>query len=136
MFSFFRKKPAQTAGGTGIEPAPEFPFSKTAVFICDKCGKKLSNDMPGGENPSHGFQKKLKKESVERFGHREARVMISSCQNVCPEGKISVALLSVDGSAPTEFLVVEPTALDQARKSLLEKIRVRVGKHTVGRLAE
>ena len=104
--------------GKALVPAGEAPFAKAGLWICEKCGKKLGGD----ENIAVGFQKRMKKETSLEMG-KQVRVMISSCLNVCPEGKIAMAIVPVNGSGPAEFFVADPAALDTVRGELLVKLR-------------
>ncbi len=118
MFSFFKKKSKPQSTGPHLVPAEEKPFVKAGLWICEKCGKKLG----GEDNIAVGFQKQMKKETSLEMG-KQVRVMVTSCLNVCPEGKIAMAIIPVNGSGPAEFLVADPASLDAARVDLIAKLR-------------
>ena len=100
------------------------PISKAMLFICEKCGKKLTTSELPEENPARIIQKSMKKACVERFGKKVVRPMVSSCMDVCPEGRITIGIMSQGPNPlPPRFITVEPTETDSLTKKVLDLIK-------------
>lgn len=82
----------------------EAPVKKAVVMICEKCGAKLS---PEGTNLSREIQQTLKAEIKGRLGKGVIRAVVTSCLDLCPEGKITVAINHLEENK-TEFLEADP----------------------------
>lgn len=104
------------------------PVSTGLILVCEKCGKRLQGDSD--KNPSRKLASRLKKMSREVFDKHEVRVATTSCLDICPDGRVSVAIVPV--GRPTQapsFLTVkiddiESTSHDilaHARKTISEK---------------
>ena len=65
----------------------EIPWNKAAVFICEKCGKSIdgikSSDKGIADDLKSYYRTELKKEDR----HKDIRVMVSGCFNICEKGK-------------------------------------------------
>ena len=82
----------------------EQPVSDKVIWICEKCGFKLTDDE--SENPARHLQKSLKSLISNDKRKREVRAMVSSCLNVCPAGKIAAALADLK-SGQVQFLKLD-----------------------------
>jgi predicted metal-binding protein len=93
------------------------------IFVCEKCGKKLTKSDNPDENPSRIVQKTMKKMCVERFGKKVVRPMVSSCMDVCPEGRITVAIMP-QGANPDEakFMTFALTEPEKMAKAILDRV--------------
>jgi ferredoxin len=95
------------------------PVDTALILICEKCGKKLS-DQGAGDDFARTFQKDLKATFGERYGKNTARAVVSSCMNVCPEGAITVAFAETDG--PTTYYTFRPQDLSDAKREIVDQI--------------
>jgi len=103
--------------------AVEPPFTTGLILICEKCGKRMKADFD--ENPSRELVARLKKASKDVFGKRQVRAALTSCLDICPDGRISVAVVptSPDGGTARFFTVkaadlkgTASTIVDEAQK--------------------
>lgn len=101
---FWKKKASREHAP--LEPVPP-PVRQALVLICEKCGKKLQD---GDANPSKELQSALKSHLKDALGKRQARPLLTSCFDLCPDRKIAVALVPLAGS--TQFFEIEKA--DQA----------------------
>lgn len=99
------------------------PISKAMIFVCEKCGKKLTKSDNPDENPARIVQKTMKKMCVERFGKKVVRPMVSSCMDVCPEGRITVGILP-QGAHPAAatFMTCALTEPEVMAQAILDRI--------------
>jgi predicted metal-binding protein len=67
------------------------PVSTGLILICDKCGKRMKADFD--ENPSRELVARLKKASKQVFDKRQVRAALTSCLDICPDNRISVAIV-------------------------------------------
>ncbi len=83
-------------------------WSENLVLICEKCGKKLQTS-PAIPNPAADLKDWLKKELIKRSLWGPNRTVITSCLDICPDGKIAVAFMSdrPDLEAWAETVTVE-----------------------------
>lgn len=102
LFGFGKEKDGKTLN-EGVQKA-ERPVSDTMIWICEKCGFKLADDE--NENPARQLQKNLKSLISNDKRKREVRAMVSSCLNLCPEGKMAAALADLKGGQ-IQFLEVD-----------------------------
>jgi predicted metal-binding protein len=102
------------------------PFSTGLILICDKCGKRMKADFD--ENPSRELVARLKKASKQVFGKGQVRAALTSCLDICPQERVSVAIVPTAGqSGGARYLTVKASDLkgtaqaivDEARKVLL-----------------
>src|SRR3954453_849712 len=105
-----------------VEP----PVSTGLILICDKCGKRMKADLD--ENPSRELVARLEKDSKEVFGKGEVRAALTSCFDICPEERISVAIVPTGGRAngarcftvkASDIKGTSETILKEARRTLL-----------------
>ena len=98
------------------------PFSTGLILICDKCGKRLEADYD--ENPSRELVARLKKASKDAFGKREVRAALTSCLDICPDNRISVAIVPTGGqSAQAQYLTVKASDLKGSSETIVEEAR-------------
>jgi predicted metal-binding protein len=100
------------------------PVSTGLVLVCEKCGKRMKTD----DNPSRELLSRLKKNSRELFDKGEVRAALTSCLDICPEDRISVALVMVDDptTAP-RFFTVKADNIDDTSRKILKELRKTVG---------
>jgi hypothetical protein len=86
------------------------PIQKAFILICEKCGKKLDEtaNEKDGENPSKLLQKFFKEKIKSDLGKDQARAILGSCQNICPNGQIAISVLPVNGEPARAFIVDAP----------------------------
>ncbi len=98
LFGFGKEKrsDSQASYTKSVEP----PVNCSMFWLCEKCGFKLSNSDQ--ENLTRGLQKALKSKISEAGKKRECRVLVSSCMNICPNGKIAATKLDIK-SGRAEF---------------------------------
>ena len=73
----------------------EAPVSTGMIWICEKCGYKLSDS--DHDSPARSLQKAIKSRISENKRKREVRALVTSCMNICPSKKIAVALADLKG---------------------------------------
>jgi hypothetical protein len=96
------------------------PVSTGLILVCDKCGKRLKADLD--ENPSRELVSRLKKGSKAVFGKGEIRAALTSCLDICPEERISVAIVPTGASSgPTKYFTVRPSDIEQTSDKLLKE---------------
>lgn len=89
--------------GKGVEET-NTPWEKAIVMICTKCSGKIMKDHPEREiDPAEHLKKEMRTYLKEQGHGKEVRVVTSSCLDVCPINKITVACAS---SEPPAFKVV------------------------------
>lgn len=102
------------------------PVSTGLILVCDKCGKRLEADLD--ENPSRELVSRLKKGSKALFGKGEIRAALTSCLDICPEDRISVAIVPTGaGSNPTKYFTVKPSDIDETSDRILKEARKTFG---------
>lgn len=77
----------------------EIPWSKGALFICSKCGKAFDR----AEN-AEDLKKDLRKYLKESEHHKDIRVVVSGCLDICDIDYQAVSYHPVDGK--TEVITV------------------------------
>jgi predicted metal-binding protein len=82
----------------------EAPVSNAMVWLCEKCGAKLSRDE--ATNPARSIQKAFKELVSEKKEKREIRAMVTTCMNVCPKEKMAAGIVDVK-SGKTRFISFE-----------------------------
>ena len=99
-----------------VEP----PFSTGLILICDKCGKRMKADFD--ENPSRELVARLKKESKEAFGKGEVRAALTSCLDICPENRISVAIVPTGGHAEgARYFTVKASDIKDTSQTIVKE---------------
>lgn len=93
-----------TLRGISIVMKPK--WSENLVLVCEKCGKKLG----GSENPSFAMKDWLKKQLLAKSLWGTTRVVMTSCLDICPEGKVAVAFTSDRPDLETTAEIVDPVA--------------------------
>lgn len=87
-------------------------WSENLVLVCEKCGKKLESSNPAGVsgNPSHTLKDWLKKQLLSKTLWGKTRVVVTTCLDICPEGKVAVAFTSDRPDLETTAEVIDPYA--------------------------
>jgi predicted metal-binding protein len=99
----------------------ESPVSRGLVLVCDKCGKRLKSDHD--DNPSRLLVSKLKKTSRDLFEKGEFRAALTSCLNICPKDRISVAIVETNGSgSKPRFFTVKADDLGDISDKILKEV--------------
>jgi predicted metal-binding protein len=97
------------------------PVSNALVLVCEKCGKRLDSDFD--ENPSRRLVSRLKKLAKKRFGRGEVRAVLTSCMDICPDDRVSVALVTFRGAASkTQFFTVKPDDPEATSQRILREV--------------
>lgn len=101
LFSWVKGKSAENRTRFSSE---ETPVSNTMVWLCEKCGAKLSRD--DSNNPARSIQKAFKHIVSEKKEKREIRAMVTTCMNVCPKEKMAAGIIDLK-SGKTRFVSFE-----------------------------
>jgi hypothetical protein len=102
------------------------PVSTGLILVCDKCGKRLEADLD--ENPSRELVSRLKKGSKAVFGKGQIRAALTSCLDICPEDRISVAIVPTGAaSGPTKYFTVRPKDIEGTSDEILKEARKTFG---------
>jgi len=98
------------------------PVSNALILVCEKCGKRLDSDGDG--NPSRQLVSRLKKLAKKRFGKGAVRAVTTSCMDICPDDRISVALIEFRGTTSnTRFFTVNGSDPDETGERILGEIK-------------
>lgn len=98
------------------------PVSTGLILICDKCGKRMKADFD--ENPSRELVARLKKGSKDVFAKGQVRAALTSCLDICPDNRISVAI--VPTGARTEgarYFTVKASDLQDTGDKIVKEAR-------------
>ena len=100
----------------------EPPVSNALILVCEKCGKKLDSDSD--KNPSRRLVSRLKKMAKKTLGRGEVRALATSCMDVCPDGAISIAVVSLrrEGNH-TRFYTVTPDDIEETAAHILGAVK-------------
>lgn len=108
------------------------PVSTGLILICDKCGKRMKADFD--ENPSRELVARLKKASRDVFAKGQVRAALTSCLDICPDERITVAIVptGTESQAARYFTVKASDLKDtgerivkEARKTFLPQRQVK-----------
>jgi hypothetical protein len=84
-------------------------WHENLILVCEKCGKKLDGAAAKtGENPAIVLKDWLKKELLKRSLWGSTRVLVTTCMDVCPLGKVAVAFTSDRPDLETTAEMVDP----------------------------
>ena len=98
------------------------PVSTGLILICDKCGKRMKAGFD--ENPSRELVARLKKASKEVFGKGEVRAALTSCLDICPDNRISVAIVPTGNrSEAARYFTVKASDLKDAGDKIVKEAR-------------
>jgi predicted metal-binding protein len=98
------------------------PVSTGLILVCEKCGKRMKGDSD--KNPSRKLASRLKKMSRELFDKREVRVAMTSCLDICPPNRVSVAFVPVGRPTATPtFFTVKTEDIESTSHDILEHAR-------------
>lgn len=95
------------------------PWTVGSVFICNKCGAAF--DKP---NNAEDLKKDLRGYLKEKEAHKQIRVMVSGCLNICDKNEQAVAYQPVNGL--TEVFTVDKK-YDAAVKDLKTILDKKIG---------
>jgi predicted metal-binding protein len=99
----------------------EAPVSNALILVCEKCGKRMDSDFD--ENPSRRLVSRLKKLAKKRFGRGEVRAVLTSCMDICPDDRVSVALVTFRGAASnTRFFAVKVDDPEETSQRVLREV--------------
>jgi predicted metal-binding protein len=98
------------------------PVSTALVLVCDKCGKRMKADVD--ENRSRRLVARLKKMSRELFEKGEVRAALTSCLDICPRDRLSVAIVSIDNPSAPRFFEVKADDIETTSHKILKEIRI------------
>jgi predicted metal-binding protein len=102
------------------------PVSTGLILVCDKCGKRMKADFD--DNPSRELVSRLKKASRNIFDKGEIRAAVTSCLDICPEDRISVAIVPTGAaSGATRFFTVKASDLDDTSEQIMKEARKTFG---------
>ncbi|MBC7466832.1 MAG: hypothetical protein H7256_12645 [Bdellovibrio sp.] len=96
----------------------DIPWTIGSVFICNKCGAAF--DKP---NNAEDLKKDLRVYLKEHDAHKQVRVMVSGCLNICDKNEQAVMYQLTNG--PTEIFTVDKkydAALNDLKTILDKKI--------------
>ncbi|WP_032113139.1 hypothetical protein [Candidatus Paracaedibacter symbiosus] len=100
------------------------PPVETLLLICEKCGKKqIQADQ---ENPSSLLQKSLKLKIRESLKPGTARVITTSCMNICPIDAIAIGHIdALPGNTQAQFYLLHEKDIDAATTLLFDQFLER-----------
>jgi predicted metal-binding protein len=80
------------------------------------------------ENPSRELLSRLKKASRNMFEKGEIRAALTSCLDICPEDRISVAIVPTEkGSGATRYFTVKASDIEATSEKILKEARKTFG---------
>lgn len=94
-------------------------WRENLILICEKCGHKIDPKL----NPTPELKDWLKKRLVSSGHWGPARVVVTSCLDICPEKEIAIAWISDRKDRAFEIQTIDPKKVD--REELLKKITAR-----------
>ena len=98
------------------------PVSNALVLVCEKCGKRLDSDAD--KNPSRQLVSRLKKLAKKRFGRGAVRAVATSCMDICPDDRVSVALITFRGeTSNTRFFTVSVDDPEETSHQILREVK-------------
>lgn len=98
------------------------PVTTALVLVCDKCGKRMKADAD--KNPSRQLVGRLKKMSRELFAPGEIRATLTSCLDICPKDRLSVAIVTMDPTAAApRFFIVKADDIEATGHKILKEVR-------------
>ena len=100
-----------------VHPAP---VSVALILVCEKCGRRLDPDAE--KNPSRRLLGRVKKAAKQVFPKGSVRPVMTSCMDICPEARISVAIAPVKGAA-TRFFTVKGKDPEVDSAAVIETLR-------------
>ncbi len=98
------------------------PVSTGLILVCEKCGKRLDKDAD--KNPSRKLASRLKKMSREVFDKHAVRVAMTSCLDICPDNRISVAIVPTGNhSEGARYFTVKASDLKDTGERIVKEAR-------------
>lgn len=102
---------------TEIEDA-ELGWSETVIMVCTKCGKQFNKT---NQEAPEKIKSELKSIAKDKLGKKSVRVVTSSCLNICPAGKIAIAVASIKDPGVFKAYKVDPeVSADELFKIILD----------------
>ncbi len=102
------------------------PVSTALILVCDRCGKRMKSDLD--KNPSRQLVSRLKKTSRELFEKGEVRAALTSCLDVCPRDRLTIAIVATHGPvSQPRFFTVRADDIDDTSQKILKDVRKNVG---------
>lgn len=96
----------------------EIPWSDAVVMVCTKCSKKIVGD----ERLADDFKKSLKGSFKDAGIGKRVRTVTSSCLDVCPKGRMAVAVAMRNHG--TKMVTVDA---DIKERDLFDEVRKLAG---------
>jgi predicted metal-binding protein len=98
------------------------PVSTGLILICDKCGKRMKAGFD--ENPSRELVARLKKASKDVFGKGQVRAALTSCLDLCPDNRISVAIVPTGShSEAARYFTVKAADMKDTGEKIIKEAR-------------
>jgi predicted metal-binding protein len=98
------------------------PVDIALVLVCEKCGSRLARKDE--DNVSRRLASRLKKKCKEAFGKKAVRTVLTSCLDVCPEDRVTVAIVPTAGNgAAAQFFEVDVRDVEEAGDLLVKTVR-------------
>jgi predicted metal-binding protein len=102
------------------------PVSTALILVCDRCGKRMKADLD--KNPSRQLVSRLKHRSRDEFEKGEIRAALTSCLDICPRDRLTVAVVATHGSASQPlFFTVKADDIDDTSRQILKEVHKAVG---------
>lgn len=111
----------KSKSGTTRFETEDMPVSQSMIWICEKCGSKLSRS--DNESPSRDLQKAIKHLLSENKEKRNIRVMVSGCMNICPKEKIAASIIDLKGGKTRFVSFPLGQDLDQLAQDIYKEVR-------------
>ena len=86
------------------------PAARALAFVCRKCGQTADD-----------LRFELKRAAKAQLPKKTLRVVLTECQDVCPETGVAVSLVVAD--RPGVHLVVKPDDVDRVVKQVIEALK-------------
>lgn len=102
--------------------AIDAPVTTALILVCEKCGKRLGTKHE--DNVSRILASRLKQDAKRDFGKKAVRTVLTSCLDVCPKDRVTVAIVSTALDGPSaRFIVIDPSDLEDASHAVLKHVR-------------
>ena len=91
------------------------------VFICEKCGKRVSGS--GSKNPSHRLASHFKRELKHTFDKGDVRIVLTTCMDICPENHVAISVQPIAPGPAPFFLEASIDDIESSSEKLVEVVR-------------
>jgi predicted metal-binding protein len=102
-----------------LSPVAEPPIRLAMVFVCEKCGNRISGS---DKNPSHRLASKIKKAAKRRYEKGGIRAVVTSCMNVCPDDRIAICIAPCNRDEKVAFYTVSAADLGQTADAIINAV--------------